>query len=325
MRKLTCCVICLAMVLGYLSSVSADEIRLPSNLGQVAFKKVAKGIYVLHGLQQLPNAENKGLISNSGIVLTDNGVVVVDSGGNYEIGRLIVDRIKRLTDKPIIAVFNSHIHGDHWLGNSAIQEAYPNARFYAHKRAIERLRDGEAENWRSIIDGMVGQDKGHHPELVLPDKALEGGEDFSIDGTKLKLHHTGHAHTDSDIMVEVPAQRLLFTGDIVEYGRLVSSDVPQDFDAKGQIQAIKYLLELPVDIFVPGHGETGGREIPLAALRFLEKLYSSVKTNYDAGLQDYEMKEKVVADLKEFEDWFNFDEIGRMISFVYQQVEFNDF
>ena len=73
---------------------------------------------------------------------------------------------------------------------------------------------------------------------------------------------------DSDIMVEAPAQRLLFTGDIVEHGRAVSSDVPQDFNAKGQIEAIRYALELPVDTFVPGHGVMGGREIPQAALDF---------------------------------------------------------
>lgn len=304
--------------------VRADEVKLPTDLKQVTFTNVAERIFVLHGLQQMPNSGNNGLISNTGVILTDSGVVVIDSGGSHAIGRLIIDKIRKLTDKPIIAVFNSHIHGDHWLGNSAIREVYPKVRIYAHKMAIQRLKGGEAENWRNIINGMVGN-RTPGSDFVLPNAALEGGEAINIGGTDLKVHHTGHAHTDSDIMVEVSDQRLLFTGDIVEYGRLVSSDVPQDFDAKGQIAAIKYMLELPVEIFVPGHGRTGDKEIPLAALRFLEILYASVKKHYDAGLQDYEMKDKVISDLKDFSNWFNFDQIGKMISFVYQQVEFSYF
>ncbi len=315
----------LMLVLGNPTGLEANEVKLPSDLDQVDFVQVSKRIYVLHGLQEMPNAENKGLISNIGIVLTESGVVVVDSGGSYEIGCLIVERVKKMTDKPIVAVFNSHIHGDHWLGNSAIREAFPKVRIYAHRKAIERLNAGEAEHWRGIMKGMIGKKRGGDIKSFLPDTALQGGEKLTFGDTNLRVHHTGRAHTDSDIMVEASEQRLLFAGDVVEYGRLVSSDVPEDFDAKGQIAAIRYLLELHVDIFVPGHGKTGGREIPLAALRFLEILYSSVKNNYQAGLKDYEMKEKIVSDLRDYRGWFNFDEIGRMISFVYQQVEFEDF
>jgi glyoxylase-like metal-dependent hydrolase (beta-lactamase superfamily II) len=305
-------------------AVRANEVKLPANLSEVSFSKVSERIYVLHGLQAMPDPHNAGMISNTGVVLTETGVVVVDSGGSHAIGRLIVEKIKDLTDKPIIAVFNSHIHGDHWLGNSAIREAFPNVRIYAHNRAIQRLQDGEAENWRGIIDRMIG-DKESARHSVLPDTVLEGGEVINFGATVLKVHHTGHAHTDSDIKVEAPGQRLLFTGDIVEYGRLVSSDVPRDFDAKGQIEAIRYILALPVDIYVPGHGETGGKRIPQTALRFLETLYASVKRHYDEGLADYQMKERVIADLSEFSGWFNFDQIGKMISFVYQQVEAADF
>lgn len=310
------------MVFGFSSvrEAQANEVKLPSNLSEVSLARISEQIYILHGIQAMPDRNNAGMISNTGIILTKAGVVVVDSGGSYAIGRLIVKKIKELTTKPVIAVFNSHVHGDHWLGNSAIREAFPKVRIYAHKKAIQRLQDGEAQSWRDIIDRMVG-DSTSGPENVVPDAELEGGEVINFGKTELKVHHTGHAHTDSDIMLEATGQRLLFTGDVVEYGRLVSSDVPQDFDAKGQIKAIKYILALPVDIYVPGHGETGGREIPEAALRFLQILYDSVKRHYEAGLADYQMKDKVVADLSEFSGWFNFDQVGKMISFVFQQVE----
>lgn len=302
----------------------ADEVALPTNLDDVALKKVGEGVYVLHGLQQMPNEHNKGMISNTGVLLTSRGVVIVDSGGNYEIGRLIVEKVGELSDEPIIAVFNSHVHGDHWLGNSALREAYPKVKILAHEKAIQRLEKGEAERWRDIIQRMVGDTRGI-PDLVLPTVALHGGETLTFGDTNLKIHHTGHAHTDSDIMVEAPGQKIIFAGDVVEYGRVVSSDVPEDFDIKGQIDAIKHILSLPAEIYVPGHGPTGGREIPEVALRFLQILHTSVKKHYDAGLADFEMKEKVVVELKEFSNWFNFDQIGKMISIVYLQVEEADF
>jgi glyoxylase-like metal-dependent hydrolase (beta-lactamase superfamily II) len=313
-----------AALLGFsVSETRAGEISLPSDLNDVSLVEVSHQIYILHGIQAMPDRDNAGMISNTGVILTESGVVVIDSGGSYAIGRLIVRKVGELTDKPIIAVFNTHIHGDHWLGNSAIRESYAGARFYAHQKAINRLQNGEAENWRNIIDQMVGDNSSG--SLHLPNEELQGGETIDIDNLQMKVHHTGHAHTDSDIMIEVPGNRLLFTGDVVEYGRLVSSDVPQDFDARGQIEAIKYALDLPVDIFVPGHGETGGKEIPEASLKFLQTLYDSVQRNYEAGLADYEMKEQVSADLASFSEWFNFDQLGRMISFVFQQVESADF
>ncbi len=308
----------------YVSETHSGEVSLPLELSDVSLIEVSDRIYVLHGIQAMPDRKNAGMISNTGVVLTKSGVVIIDSGGSYAIGRIIVKKVKELTDKPIIAVFNSHVHGDHWLGNSAIRQSYPEATFYAHKKAIRRLQNGDADIWRNIINQMVG-DISSGTNYVLPDEALEGGEVLRIDDLVLNVHHTGHAHTDSDIMIESPGNRLLFTGDIVEYGRLVSSDVSQDFDAKEQIKANKYILTLPVEVFVPGHDETGVREIPKAAMTVLQVLYESVEQHYEAGLADYEMKEKVSADLSAFSEWFNFDQLGRMISFVFLQVESADF
>lgn len=57
----------------------------------------------------------------------------------------------------------------------------------------------------------------------------------------------------------------------------------------------------------------------------LEVLYSSVKRHYENGLQDFEMRDYVAKDLEKFSNWYGYDQIGRLISFVYQQVEKNDF
>ncbi len=316
----SCLPLLLASMLVTAGTAVAHNATLPDKLEQLELIRITENTYAVHGPLVLPARDNKGFISNTGVVITEHSVVVIDSGGSLQVGELIVNEIEEITSKPIVAVFNTHIHGDHWLGNVAIRRKYPDAKFYAHTRAIERLRNGAAEEWFDIFMRMT-ENAIADTELVLPDNGLNGGEKLHIDGLEFKTHHTGHAHTDSDIMVEFPKDRVIFTGDIIEHRRAVSVDVPQDFSARGQIDALRYVLKLPVDTYVPGHGITGGREIPEASLRFLEILYASVQRYYEEGLEDYEMRDKVVNDLADFSDWSAFDEIGKLISHVYLQVE----
>lgn len=304
--------------------VHAHDVNIPKDISELALTKVTDSVYVVHGAQAMPDKSNKGFISNSGIVVSEEGVVIIDTGGSREVGEMLLQKIRQVTDKPVVAVFNTHVHGDHWFGNVAVRKAYPNVRIYAHERAIERLTSGEADQWVELFSQAMDK-SAEGAEIVLPDRGLKGGETIEIAGNSYNTHHTGHAHTDSDIMIEYPADRTLFAGDIVIAGSVVSGARPEDFSTKGQIAAVEYALGLPVDIYVPGHGPTGGREIPEATKRFLEVLYDSVQRYYDEGLEDFEMRDKVVADLSDFSDWSGYDRIGRLISFVYQQIEAAEF
>jgi len=302
------------------SPALAHSFKVPKDVKELALTKISDDVYVAYGMYSMPDKDNMGLISNTGIVIADEGVMVFDSGGSKQVAEMLLAKIKQLTDKPVVAVFNSHVHGDHWLGNAEIRKAYPDVKIYAHERAIERLKAGEAEQWLDIF--MQATDNGiTGTELVLPDQALKGGETLTIAGNTYKTHHPEHAHTDNDLMLEYTDGRTLFAGDVVAYGTMVSSARPQDFSAKGQIEAVDYALGLPVDTFVPGHGPTGGKEIPEGTKRFLETLYASVETYYDEGLADFEMRDKVVEDMAEFSEWNGFDDIGRLISHIYQQIE----
>lgn len=286
----------------------------------LSLTRINETAYVLYGAHAFPDRNNKGVISNSGVVLTGAGVVIVDSGGSYAAGQILVSKLRELTDKPVVAVFNTHFHGDHWLGNAAIREAYPEARIYAHEEAIARLRGGDAERWHNVVTRLAGPEiTGQTP--VLPDQALKGGETLDIGGVTFKIHHPGPAHTSGDLMIELPGERLLFAGDIIIEGNMPSYGAPQDLDLTGQIAALDYVLAMPVDTVVPGHGIAGGREIANTPKHFLETLHSSVKRYYDEGMQDYEMKDKVAKELTEYSRWHGFSELGRLISFVYLKVE----
>ena len=160
---------------------------------------------------------------------------------------------------------------------------------------------------------------------MVPNIGLKGGETLRLDGVKLRIHYAGHAHSDNDIMIEVVDDKALFFGDIVNYKDVPNSDMPQDANYNGSIMAIKSMLNGPATLFIPGHGRSGGREVPESALRFLERLRASVIKHYKQGLADYEMKDLIIKELAEYSDWHNFNELGRVITFVYREVERDNF
>ena len=120
-------------------------------------------------------------------------------------------------------------------------EAYPGVRIYAHKRMIERVAAGAGENWIEILNSMT-ENAIHGTKAISPNHGLTGGESLTIGDIKFNIHHTGKAHTDHDIMIEISNDKAIFLGDIVTDMRVPSSDVPHDAYYKGQITAIKKIL-----------------------------------------------------------------------------------
>jgi len=124
----------------------------PETVDQVAAVKVSENAYVMHGLRGLPNKINRGMIANLGFVVTEPGVVVIDSGGTAEQAQLLLSEIKKVTDAPVIAILNSHVHGDHWLGNHTIVEQFPDAVIYGHPAMIAQVEEGAGETWVDLYE-----------------------------------------------------------------------------------------------------------------------------------------------------------------------------
>ena len=302
----------------------AHDPQVPSTIEHFPLDRVSPHIYVVHGPLSLPNPHNRGFMNNPAAILTRNGIIIVDPGSSREIGRQLLAKVRKISDKPVIAVFNTHVHGDHWLGNHGIREAFPDVPIYAHERAIERARHGEGDLWIStfmkLTDGAV-----QGTRAVIPNIGLKGGETLKLDGVTLRITHPGHAHSDNDLLIEVIDDQGLFCGDVVVVQHVPNSDVPQDASFKGTADAIQTILKGSYRVFIPGHGRSGGREVPESALQFLQRLNTSVTRYFKQGLQDYEMKDRIISEMSEYRDWHNFDEMGRVISHVYQEVERDNF
>ncbi len=96
---------------------------MPATWTDFSAEKISNHVYVIHGPLELPNETNEGFMNNPAFIVTDDGVVVIDPGSSVHTGNMLLREIRKVTELPVIAVFDTHVHGDHWLGNDAIKRA----------------------------------------------------------------------------------------------------------------------------------------------------------------------------------------------------------
>lgn len=280
--------------------------------------EVAPGVYVIHGPLGVPSVENRGFINNPAFVVGETGVVVIDPGSSLQIGEMVLRQIGKVTDLPVVAVFNTHIHGDHWFGNQALRLKYPEAPIFGHDEMHKLIEKGEGQAFLAMLMRMTeGAVKG--TEEVPPNQRTVHAEELSYGGIALRIHYQPKAHSHSDIMIELPKHKVLFLGDNVMMNRLGQMD---GATFSGNIAAIDMALATQCEIFVPGHGKTGGRQVPETYRDYLSLLKEQVAAFYDEGLSDFEMKPKVVEAMAAYHHWVGFERnIGRHVSLAYLEVE----
>ena len=303
--------------------LSCSSAKAPPIEREYALTQITDHVYVIHGPNENPNRTNQAFSNNPGFVLVHGGVVVIDPGASVQVGEMVLRKIATVSKDPIIAAFNTHIHGDHWLGNQAIKAAYPKAVIYAHPKMIEAINAGEGDNWIKMMNAAT-QEASRGTKVVTPDMGLDQDEALKLHGTSFRIYHNDRAHTDNDIMIEVIEEGVIFLGDNV-LNKRIAANFPGHGNIQGQIEAIDLALKSKAARFIPGHGTSGGREIALTQQALLKLLRASVKKYYDQGLSDFEMKDKVMRDLDAYKDYYDFDNLGRVINAAYLQIETESF
>lgn len=293
-------------------SLQAAEVR------DYPLSKISGHTYVIHGPLGYPSVENQGFMNNPGFVITKNGVVVIDPGSSLQAGRMFLKQMRSVTKLPVTHVFNTHVHGDHWLGNHAIIETYPKAILLGHPSMIQKLNEGEAEQWVSLMDKSTnGFTKG--TKSVIPDVPVKDMAEYKIGGMTFRVHAPEKAHSHTDIMIEAVEESVIFTGDNVlnqTMGRMV------DGTFKGNIAACDRIAAVNAKHYVPGHGPTGDVTVVTHFRNYLATLFENVKQQYDLGKADFEMKDSIVAKLKPFQPWDRFEiEVGKHIGLAVQEIE----
>ncbi|MGB5734883.1 MAG: MBL fold metallo-hydrolase [Thiohalocapsa sp.] len=282
-------------------------------------EQVAPDVHVIHGPVGYPSPENQGFMNNPAFIVTADGVVVVDPGASVQSGEMVLRQIRKLTDKPLLAVLNTHVHGDHWLGNQAMRAEQPEVPIYGHPKMIAAVEQGAGAEWedrmlRATDNATAGT------KAIGPNLAMDDGDELTLGGLTYRFHHFGQQHTHTDLMIEVPEKAVLFLGDNANNKRIVRMD---DASFSGLINGLQQIkIRTKAKVLIPGHGTTGGWEIVDENLNYLDIVYGSVQELFDEGASDFEMKPVIAERLGAFEDWAGLDdELGKHISIAYLQVE----
>lgn len=281
-------------------------------------EEVAQGVYVIHGPTELPSPSNQGFMNNPAFVVTDEGVVVIDPGSSVQVGEMVLERIARITDKPVLAVFNSHIHGDHWLGNQAIRARYPEVPIYGHERVGPKVIAGAGTQWVQLMLRMTEQATAG-TGVVAVDHPVNDGDAITVGGLTYAVMNNDKAHTDTDIMLHVRELDVMFLGDNAGHGRILRLE---GGSFPGNIEALENALATGARVFVPGHGPSGGTEVARRYRDYLSTLYATVEQGLEEGLADYEIRPLLLPKLEPWSQWAGFDdELGKHISGAYLEAE----
>lgn len=212
-------------------------------------QRVAKGIYYVQGLPAVGSAENGNFVSNAGIVITRNSVVLIDALGSPALAERLVQAVRTLTSLPISHVIVSHYHADHIYGLQVFKSL--GARIIAQRAAAEYLASEVAA--RRLADSRITLAPwvDEHTRLVPADEWVDSSLRLSIGGVVFELQAAGPAHTADDLVVYLPQQRVLFSGDLFFRARLPF--VGQS-DSRSWLAALEALSRKDAAVVIPGHG-----------------------------------------------------------------------
>ena len=237
------------------------------------FEEVAEGVYFVSGTGAMVTR------SNAMVVVTEEGVLVVDSHITPAAGRALIEGIAQITDKPIQTLVNTHFHYDHSHGNQAFG---PGVRVVGHeytrrkmataaleehtfkgsserdRQALEEMRaalETASDEERQDLETQIGIQAAHvestaEIDPVPPDTTLAEKMTFFRGGREIQLHFLGRAHTGGDVVVYLPAERLVFTGDMM----LGGPPWPGDGWVNEWPATLERLKQLDFDLILPGHG-----------------------------------------------------------------------
>jgi glyoxylase-like metal-dependent hydrolase (beta-lactamase superfamily II) len=298
-------------------AVSAWEL---GELGHFQFEKINDQAYVMHGPLEEPNKANQGFMNNPGIIVAEKGIIVVDPGGTYPVGKQVLKEIEKISRLPVVAVFDSHIHGDHWLANQAIKEAYPEVKMYAHPQMIKQANSSPGLQWIDLMERTTeGQSRG--TVIVSPTLSVDQSDEIEIIGQHFRIHSILPAHTNTDIMLEHVESRTLFMGDNSFVNRMGRFD--ESSSMHGNIDSLKYAKKLHMKVYVPGHGPSGDADTVINPfLDYLVRLQRAVKKGFDNDLEDYEIKDNIIAQFEAYKNWTGFDKnFGKHVNKMYLEIE----
>lgn len=312
-----------AVPLSWSSRVFAEEALVIEGppMPDIPATELTDNVYVILSPWGFPTEANQGMMSNITFVITEQGVVVIDSGASLQIGEMALRQIRKFTDKPVVAIFNSHYHGDHWLGNHAFVRDNPDVLIYAHEKTTSAIRTNQGDFWKSLMERSTGNAIAG-TVVTPPNKTVEHGDEFDFGDVTMRVHFYGTAHTPSDISIELVEKGIVHVGDIAMNNRIAFMD---DGSFLGTFKSFDALeAAVPKALWLPAHGFPGYEVISDNRILF-EGIYGAAERAVaemagPGDVRDYVLADERVQRYAPYVDGFE-ENIGKYASLAYLEAE----
>ena len=278
-------------------SGTVGEVTYPPIGVDMPLRQVSEHVYYVEGT---PGAatDNEGFISNAGFVVTGAGVVVFDALGSPSLASTMYEKIRAVTDEPIVRVIVSHYHADHIYGLQVFEDL--DAEILAPAGAEEYLASDNAqerlEDRRFTLDPWVNETT----RLVYPDQYLSEGSNFRLGDVEFIVTMVGAAHSDGDLTLFVEPDRVLFSGDMIFEGRVPFLG---DANTRHWLRVLERMEREQLVALVPGHGSVAAD--PNAAVGLTRRYLAFLREQMGSAVEDFIPFNEAY----EATDWGDFEEL----------------
>jgi cyclase len=282
-------------------ALAADATTTHTDLFE--FQPVADGVYAAIAAPQYK------VNSNAAVILTNDGVVVVDSHSKPSAAKALYTEIRGVTKHPVSKIINTHFHWDHWQGNEVYAAEFPSLEIIASERTkenltrpdagvggvpyidkqltalpkeIEQFKDeilkASSPEQKARLEANLQQAEAYLAELknlkpTLPTRTVTTTATLNEPGREIQLLLLGRGHTDGDVYVYLPKEKVVVTGDaVIEWMPFLNDGYPEEW-----VQTLSALETVDFTHMILGHGEVVSKAHLAFFKGYLTDLMASVK------------------------------------------------
>ena len=292
------------LIATFLLSISAG-VGEAQDLGP-HFKKIGEGIFVRAA---------KPADSNAGVILTSEGVVLIDSGHNPPDSVALSQAVKKLTPLPVRYLINTEPHSDHTTGHFVFS---PPAIIVAHEGATESMKQAynPKRNEKLLAEYPEMREAFKGFKLITPHIEYRQKMTLNLGERTFELYYLKNVHSEADTAIWLPKERVLFSAAVAGIKRF--SNIRPTTQIPDMISAMKMMKALNPEIVVPGHGAPGTTKIFDDSIQYYSLLLERVGKMAKEG-KSLETIQKELR-MPETDDWASKERIGTNIEAAYRAV-----
>ena len=279
-------------------------------------EKLSEHVYAWIGPLDGPSKENHGYRMNLAFVVGTNAVAVIDTGYTETIAKEMLIHISKITDTPVKYAINTNSLPHRSMGNPVFRTA--GAKIIAHTKTAKRMV-AQSSNYAGIVERILELPEGTVKLLKKPDQTIEKATTLDLGRVKIILKPYNANHTPASLAVEVPADKMVYAGDILYAQRMLA--VLPDSNIKSWIRVYDQLKQYKGATFIPGHGQPGPlKDFDFSTRSYLQLLLTHMDKMVEQGVDVQDAINKL--DQSQYSRLANFELLaGRNASWAYLERE----